>query len=157
RSEETVGVRLAPLHGFLARGVAPDAGRDLEARDAGRVEQRAQLTARLRLAAVPVPRAQMNVDEAVDPRISPKVGHRVPVDFPHRDDAPWLHHPQHFAKGEAALAQVLEHLVGVRDVERAVEEGKLVDAPLLVAEILESAGRGIAPGPLERVAREVET
>src|SRR5262249_10926004 len=126
--------------GSLAGRVAPGAGWDREARAAGRLEQRAQLPARLRLTAVPVPRAQMNVDEAVDPRIARKVGHRAPVDFPRRDDAPRLHHPQHFAKREATLAQVLEDLMGVGDVERALGEGKLVDAPLLVAEILESAG-----------------
>src|SRR4029453_543771 len=55
RGEQTVGVRLAPLDGPLARGVAPHARGDLEARDAGRVEQRAQLPAHLWLAAVSVP------------------------------------------------------------------------------------------------------
>src|SRR5437867_9529184 len=75
-SEKTVRVRFAPLDGVLARGVAPHARGDLEARDAGPIEQRAQMPAHLRLAAVAVPRSQVGLHEAVDPRISRPVGHR---------------------------------------------------------------------------------
>src|SRR5438132_10730789 len=61
--EQPLRVGLSPLGRLGTRGVTPHGGRDLEVRDTGGVEQRADLAPHLRLATVLVPRSEEHTSE----------------------------------------------------------------------------------------------
>src|SRR5205814_7555090 len=87
RGQQAVGVGITPLDGLVRRGVAPHGTGDLEVVDSGGIEERTQVTAHARLAAVAIPRLEVRFDEAVDPRIGRPVRGRAPVDVAHTNEA----------------------------------------------------------------------
>jgi hypothetical protein len=93
---------------------------------------------------------------AVQPRVGRVPGHRGVVRVPGGDDPVRAADPQHLAQGRDRIAEVLQDLVGVHDVERAVRGVDGVDVAGAEADRVESGGRGQGAGRVERFGSPVE-
>ena len=160
RAKDEASVRSAhrPLHHvpLLGGGEAPRAG---GRGDVGAARPGAPRTCSRRPASGSPPLRAGDAAVQVLPSVQPGdvrvPEHRAVVGVPCRDDAAGPAHPPHLAQRPHRVADVLEHLVRVDDVEGVVGVVQRVHVADRERDVVQAAfaGRGRAPAPARRAPR----
>src|ERR1700744_4779377 len=81
---------------------------------------------------------------------------RLVVALAGRNDAASLRHPEHLTQRIPRIANVDQHLMAKRDVERLVRKWKLVDAALLKVDVLDAGHFGDRACPRQDFGVQVD-
>ena len=156
RLGQPLGPQRAPPGPVAGAGVAPAARRRLDRGEPGRPGPGQHAPARVRLAAERPRHPPVQLPPLGQFRILREPEHPAVVAVARRDQAAGAADPPHLGQRADRVGQVLQHLVGVYHVERAVTEGQAVHVTDLEGEVGLALAGGFPPGHGQHVPGPVD-